>query len=63
VDIYFIVMPSLHKDGVHFSPLDVAAFVGIGGIFFAVATLAMKRAPLIPVKDPRLSASISFENF
>ena len=63
VDIYFIVMPSLHKDGVHFSPLDVAAFVGIGGIFFAVATMAMKRAPLIPVKDPRLSASISFENF
>jgi uncharacterized membrane protein YpjA len=63
IDIYFIVMPSLHKAGVHFTAVDAAAFVGIGGIFFAVATQAMKKAPLIPVKDPRLPASIAFENF
>jgi hypothetical protein len=63
VDLYFIVMPSYHRAGVHFSLVDVASFVGIGGIFFGVATLAMKKAPLIPVKDPRLRESLAFENF
>jgi len=63
VDLYWLVMPSLHPEGVAFGALDVAAFVAVGGIFFAVLSWLMLGSPLVPVGDPRLSESLSFENF
>jgi hypothetical protein len=63
VDLYWLVMPSLHPAGVGFGALDVAAFVAVGGIFFAVLTWLMLGSPLVPVRDPRLPESLSFENF
>jgi len=62
VDIYWLVMPVLHPAGVSISLLDVAAFLGVGGLFFGAVGRMMLAAPLVPVGDPRLPESLSFEN-
>ena len=63
VDLYWLVMPALHPEGVAVSALDVAAFLAIGGFFSAVVSFLMLGSPLVPVGDPRLPESLSFENF
>lgn len=66
VDIYYIVMPTAgkHHGEVHFyvSPLDVLWVLGIGGVYFGVTLMRMKKFALFPIKDPRLSESLTFEN-
>jgi hypothetical protein len=60
LDIYWLVMPSLHEHGAHFGPADVAALAAVGGFFLGGFGWALRRAPLIPIKDPRLPESLSF---
>jgi len=62
VDLYWLVMPTLHPEGVRPSILDVAAFVAIGGGFVAAASWLMRREPLVPLRDPRIAESLAFEN-
>ena len=62
VDIYWLVMPVEHPHGLSVRLLDIAAFLAVGGLFFAVLTRLMLRGPLVPVGDPRLPESLSFEN-
>src|SRR5688572_25660172 len=62
VDIYWMVMPTLHPDGFSPSALDVAAFVAVGGIFVAAVSWLMRRQALVPLRDPRLAESLAFEN-
>jgi hypothetical protein len=62
VDLYWQVMPTLHAEGVRPSLLDVAAFVAIGGCFLAAAGWLMRRQALVPLRDPRLAESLTFEN-
>ena len=62
VDLTWLVMPSLHPHGVHIGPSDVIAFVAVGGLFVGVLGWRMVGSPLVPLKDPRLSESLSFEN-
>ncbi|MBW2734443.1 MAG: quinol:cytochrome C oxidoreductase [Deltaproteobacteria bacterium] len=63
IDIYWQVMPTIHRHGVHFTLLDLATFVGIGGLFLAVFFWLLRRFPLVPVGDPRLAESVAHENF
>jgi hypothetical protein len=62
VDIYWQVMPTLHPEGFSPSPLDVAAFLAVGGCFVAAAGWLIRRQALVPLRDPRLSESLAFEN-
>jgi len=62
LDLYWLVMPIHHPEGVHFSLLDVSTFVGIGGLVLAVIGWQLRRRALIPIRDPRLAESLSFEN-
>lgn len=62
VDVYWLVMPALHPKGVAISLLDVAAFLAVGGWFVAALSWMMLGSPLVPVGDPRLPESLSFEN-
>jgi len=61
VDLYWLVMPS-HHEQLHFSPLDLTTFVGVGGFFFATLAIVMRGRILVPIKDPRLAESLDFEN-
>jgi len=62
LDIYWLVMPAKTPAGFAPGASDVATFVGIGGLFFAAAVRRLGAHALAPVKDPRLSESLDFEN-
>jgi hypothetical protein len=62
VDLYWLVMPTLHPGGLRPSVLDAAAFVAVGGCFVAAAGWLLRRHALVPLGDPRLPESLAFEN-
>ncbi len=62
IDLHWCVMPVLHRDGVHFGVVDVATFLAVGGFFLAAFGWVSSRRALIPLRDPRLPESLSFEN-
>lgn len=62
IDIYWIVMPTLHKDGASFSWMDVTTSAGIGGLFVWYFWTKLSAQAAVPLKDPKLNASIQFTN-
>jgi hypothetical protein len=62
IDIFWLVMPSLHHHGFHFSWMDLTATLGIGGIFFWYFLQKYYKHALVPVNDPRLDVSIHMKN-
>jgi hypothetical protein len=62
VDMYWLVYPNYFRDSAHFSWVDLAAMVGIGGVFLWIFWNTYSAKALVPVSDPRLKESISFVN-
>jgi len=62
VDQYWMAFPTLNRDGAHFSWMDIAAVVGIGGIFVWAFWSKLVSRPVVPIGDPRLEESIHFKN-
>jgi hypothetical protein len=62
VDVYWLVMPTLHAHDVHPSLADLTALVGIGGLFLGAMLWVLTRRPVVPLRDPRLPDSLAFEN-
>jgi hypothetical protein len=62
VDIIWLVMPAAQEEGLHIGLSDVFAFIAVAGFFKATVAWRMTGAPLVPVGDPRLPESLSFEN-
>ncbi|HVS66237.1 MAG TPA: hypothetical protein VMT85_22350 [Thermoanaerobaculia bacterium] len=63
LDLYWLVMPNLHPEGVRLSLLDLTCFLAVGGLFLAVLGALLRSGALVPIKDPRLVESLEFENF
>ncbi len=61
INLYWVVMPNF-SETFTISPMDLTAFIGVGGIWLATATRLATGASLVPVKDPRLKDSLRFEN-
>ncbi|HEY0554639.1 MAG TPA: quinol:cytochrome C oxidoreductase, partial [Thermoanaerobaculia bacterium] len=62
LDLYWLVMPNLHPAGMAPTVLDAMALIGCCGVFLAAFGAALKRQALIPLRDPRLPESLTFEN-
>lgn len=62
IDLYVVVLPSLHRNGFSPSILDLTTLVGIGGILGWVFLQKVAASPLFPTRDPRLAASMSITN-
>ena len=65
VDLYWLVMPTFGEDvipSVLSLLVHLLAWVGVGGLFIGAAASRTKGLNLIPTKDPRLAASLAFEN-
>ena len=62
VDMYVIVLPSLHKTGFSPSIFDISSWVGIGGILGWLFLKNLGKSPLFPTRDPRLEESIKLTN-
>lgn len=53
-DLHWQIAPSFHPQGLRISWLDVAALVGIGGVWTAFFIHQLKGRPLLPEGDPRM---------
>ncbi len=62
MDLYWCVMPVFSEHGAHFGALDVTAMLAVGGFFLAMFGWTASRRALVPLGDPRLAESLSFEN-
>jgi hypothetical protein len=62
VDLYWIVMPTLHAHGFQLSWIDPAAFLAVGGIFVWYVARKYNAGALVPVNDPKLEESIHHVN-
>ncbi len=59
VDIYWIIMPAFRPKevGLHF--LDIAMQVAFGGIWIYFFTVQLKKCPLLPLNDQRMTAALA----
>ncbi|RPJ55081.1 MAG: hypothetical protein EHM23_27335 [Acidobacteria bacterium] len=60
VDLYWIVAPSLHTEGLSLHWLDVVTPAAIGGVWLAAFAWQLKSTALLPVRDPRLVEALSY---
>jgi hypothetical protein len=54
VDLFWLIAPKFSKGDFHMSWLDVAAPLGIGGLWLAFFFWQLKQRPLVPFNDPQL---------
>lgn len=62
VDLYWQVMPVLHKYGVSLHWMDLAALVAQASTFGLIFWAQLREKPLVPVGDPRLRQALAFHN-
>lgn len=62
VDLYWLISPAFYPDGVHFHWLDVAAPVGIGGLWLATFYAQLKKRSIAPLPDPFAEAEQALEH-
>ena len=60
VDIYWLVMPKLHDNGVSFHWTNITAFVGLGLISIAFAIFRFRGRLPVAVRDPYISESLRY---
>jgi hypothetical protein len=54
VDVYWLVTPDASKSGLAVSWVDLAALVGLGGIWLAFFFRQLEKRPLMPINSPDL---------
>jgi len=62
LDIYVIVLPSLHQTGISPSIFDLAALVAVGGAAAGLYFRRLSTSNLFPIRDPRLAGSVHLHN-
>ncbi len=53
VDVWWMIVPTFYPHGLHASWVDLAAFVGVGGVWLFFFARNLVAQPLIPGNDPR----------
>lgn len=61
LDLYWLVMPNLHHGGMAPDLLDFTTLLGAAGLFLAAYGWSSRRQALVPLGDPRLRESLTFE--
>jgi hypothetical protein len=59
VDVWWLVAPSLYPNGFHLSWLAPVAFLGLGGIWFAVFLTNLTSTAILPLNDPRFALAVT----
>ena len=58
VNLYWVIMPTIHQHGFHLHWLDLAAMAGVGSAYGLAFWRLLRRHALMPVGDLRLSRSL-----
>lgn len=59
---FYVIVPAFERTGFIFQWLDLALFLGMGGIWVAGYIFQLKSRPIVPINDPRLEGIIEVEN-
>jgi hypothetical protein len=59
IDMFWIVEPTYRRNGFALYWTDVAAFVGLGGIWIYAYIGQLRKRPLLPLQDARISPPVS----
>ena len=62
LDIYVIVLPSLHQTGISPSLYDLASLAAVGGAAAGLYFRRLSSSNLFPTRDPRLAGSVNLHN-
>ncbi|HET9300260.1 MAG TPA: hypothetical protein VFO11_09955 [Candidatus Polarisedimenticolaceae bacterium] len=62
LDLFWVVMPAHRPGGFSLTLADAAAFLTVGGVFFAALGWVLRRGALIPYRDPRLLESLTYDS-
>ncbi len=62
IDHYYMIMPAFNHH-LHFSLMDLFAYLFVGGVFLAVVIRPLKKDAAVPHQDPMLTASMNYDNF
>jgi len=57
-EAWWLIAPSFYRSGIHISWLDLAAFLGVGGVWFTFFVRQLERRSLVPMNDPRFALAI-----
>jgi hypothetical protein len=58
IDVWWMIEPSFHHESIHIGWQNVAALVGLGGVWFYVFVSNLGRKSLIPLNDPRFAVAV-----
>ncbi len=59
VDLFWLVTPDFHKEGVYIHWMDILAPLALGGIWLAFFLWHLRKRPLLPEKDPHLEEALA----
>ena len=62
LDLFWVVMPAHRPGGFSLTLADAAAFLVVGGVFFAALGWVLRRGALVPYRDPRLLESLTYDS-
>ncbi len=62
LDLFFMIGPEAYPDGLGFHWLDLAAPIGLGGIWVALFASNLKSRPLLPLRDAGLEHALHAEH-
>jgi uncharacterized membrane protein YedE/YeeE len=60
LDLYLMIMPSFSAGKPHVGIWELGLVAGLIGVFGLGLFAALRRAPLIPVRDPYLAESLHY---
>ncbi|MBI1880379.1 MAG: hypothetical protein HYR94_19525 [Chloroflexi bacterium] len=61
VDLFWLIAPAFHPQGLHLHWLDLIAPIAMGGIWLAAFVWQLSGKPLLPRHDPRLQEAFGHE--
>ena len=59
VDLFWLIAPGFRPESIGVHWMDLAAPVGLGGIWLAFFAGQLKQRPLLPIGDPNLEQALS----
>ena len=62
VDLHWLIMPNLHKEGVSLSWMDPAALLAVGSVVALVFWGRLRHNAIVPVGDLRFEQGLAFKN-
>jgi hypothetical protein len=59
VETFWVIAPTFHPNGISIHWLDLAALLGVGGIWMAMFATRLRRRALLPQNDPRIEYAVA----